>query len=417
MNKKPHIVIIGAGFGGVYTAKYLLHKLGDTADVTLVSRDNYFLFTPLLHEVATGSLSHWSVVEPVAEIFRGTHLHFCQGEVHNIDLVGKSVQGENCSFQYDYLVIASGAETNTYGIPGVAEHSLKLKTLSDAVTLRKRVIESIKKASHEDDQAERKRLLSFVIVGAGPTGVELAAELAEFIFQVAKSYYASALSAHEISITLIASSPDIVPQFSPKVRERALAILTRKGIEILLGTAVTKVSADGVEVKSGFIPAGTIIWVAGVEASLPPIAGEVHMHKSGRLMVNEYLQAEEHTDVFALGDGAILPMKEGEQPVPQLAQVAVQEAKVVAKNISFLMSASRPRAQLTRFVYHQKGMLISLGSWQAAGDIFGWHPSGHLMWFLWRTIYLFKFNSWRKRLSIVVEWTINLFTPRDISEI
>jgi NADH dehydrogenase len=431
MTRKPHIVIIGAGFGGVYTAKYLLRELDDLADVTLVSRDNYFLFTPLLHEVATGSLSHQSVVEPVAEIFRGTHLHFCQGEVHNIDLVGKSVQGENCSFQYDYLVIASGAETNTYGIPGVAEHSLKLKTLSDAVTLRKRVIESIKKASHTDDQAERKRLLSFVIVGAGPTGVELAAELTEFVFQVAKSYYARALSAHEISITLIASSPDIVPQFSPKVRARALTILTRKGIEILLGTAVTKVSADGVEVKSGFISAGTIVWVAGVEASLPSMTGEVHLHKSGRLMVNEFLQIEGHTEAFAIGDAAM---------VPQLAQAAVQEAKVVAKNISTLikvkqdcttdsslkitsrnMSACNPRAQtppvLSRFVYKSKGMLISLGSWQAAGDIFGIHPGGPLMWFLWRTIYLFKFNSWRKRLSIVVEWTINLFTPRDISEI
>jgi NADH dehydrogenase len=427
MNKKPHILIIGGGFGGVYTAKYLLRELGDTVDVTLVSRDNYFLFTPLLHEVATGSLSHQSVVEPVVEIFRGTHLHFCQGEVHNIDLVGKSVQGENCSFQYDYLVIASGAETNTYGIPGVAEHSLKLKTLSNAVTLRKRVIESIKKASHTDDQAERKRLLSFVVVGAGPTGVELTAELAEFIFQVAKSYYASALSSHEISITLIASSPDIVPQFSPKVRERALAVLTRKGIEILLGTAVLKVSINGVDVKDNskdastqtrFISAGTIVWVAGVLASLPPMTGEAHIHKSGRIMVNEYMQAEEHADVFALGDGAILPFKEGEQPVPQLAQVAIQEAKIVSGNISSLVESGEGKlAALIPFIYHSKGMLISLGSWQAAGDIFGIHPGGPLMWFLWRTIYLFKFNSWRKRLSIVVEWTINLFTPRDISEI
>ena len=427
MDKRPHIVIVGAGFGGVYTAKHLVRELGDRADITIISRNNYFLFTPLLHEVATGSLSYQSVVEPVVEIFRGTHLHFCQGEVHQIDFDAKTVISDNCSFVYDFIVISSGAETNMYGIPGVDEHTFMLKNLHDAVTLRKRVIESIKKASHTDDQAERKRLLSFVVVGGGPTGVELCAELAEFVFQVAKSYYASALSTHEISITLIASSPDIVPQFSPKVRQRALAILAGKGIEILLGTAVSKVSAEGVDIKDNskdgtaqarFVPAGTVVWVAGVAASLPPIVGEAHMHKSGRLMVNGYMQAEGHAEAFALGDGAILPMKEGEMPVPQLAQAAIQEAKTVANNISAMIESKEgERPVLTTFTYHSKGMLISLGLWQAAGDIFGLHPSGSLMWFVWRTTYLFKFNSWRKRFSIVVEWTINLFTPRDISEI
>jgi NADH dehydrogenase len=447
MNKKPHIIIIGAGFGGVYTAKYLGRKLGKIeADITVISRDNYFLFTPLLHEVATGSLSHQSIIEPIVEIFRRKNIHFIQGEVRHIDPEVKTVETDGWSFSYDYLVISSGAETNTYGIKGVAEHTIKLKTLSDALALRKRIIESIKKASHTDDQVERKHLLSFIIVGGGPTGVELAAELDEFVFQVAKSYYATALSAHEISITLIASSADLLPQFSPQVRSKALSVLSKKGIEVLLNRTVLEVSKDGVSTKGGlstkddqsssnFIPAGTIIWVAGVEASLPEMNGENHIHKSGRLMVNEYLEVEGHTEVFALGDAAILPIKEGQLPVPQLAQTAVQEAKIVAENISTLIKYNRnctsnsslstspqsseysPRTQLKYFTYRSKGMLVSLGSWQAAGDIFGLHPSGPLMWFLWRTVYLFKFTPWRKRFSIMFEWTINLFTPRDISEI
>ncbi|MDR3558137.1 MAG: NAD(P)/FAD-dependent oxidoreductase [Candidatus Pacebacteria bacterium] len=427
MDKKPHIVIVGAGFGGVYAAKHLVSALGDAVEITLINRDNYFLFTPLLHEVATGSLSHQSVVEPIAEIFRGTHVHFAQTEVHRIDFDNKSVEAELRTFPYDYLIVASGAKTNVYGIPGVAEHSIMLKTLSDALSLRKRIIETIKTASHTNDPAERKHLLSFVIVGGGPTGVELTAELSEFVQQVAKSYYSNALHADEISVTLIASGADLVPQFSPQVRARALSVLKGKSIEILLGTSVTEIMTDGVSTKDArgtrFIPAGTVVWVAGVEATLPDMVGEAHMHKSGRLMVDEFLQVQGHTGAFAIGDGAIPTVKEGEMPVPQLAQSAVQEAKVVAKNIAALIesSAADPRAQgrpvLSSFVYHSKGMLISLGSWQAAGDIFGFHPSGPVMWFMWRTTYLFKFIPWRKRFSIVVEWTINLFSPRDISEV
>jgi NADH dehydrogenase len=428
-HKKPHILVIGAGFGGVYTARYLVHELHDEADITIISRDNYFLFTPLLHEVATGGLSNRSVTEPIAEIFRGTDVRFVQNEVHSLDFEGKTVETDMRAFSYDYLVVSSGAETNTYDIPGVAEFTLKLKTLPDAVALRKRIIESIKTASHTDDQNERKNLLSFIIVGAGPTGVELTIELAEFIFQVAKSYYASALSAHEISITLIASGNDLVPQFSPEVRAKALSVLREKGIEILLNTAVIRVSAIGVDMrdnskigaaKTRFLPAGTIVWVAGVEASLPEMKGKMRLHKNGRLMVNDFLQVEGYADCFALGDAAILPTRDGEPPIPQLAQSAVQEARIVAKNISVLIKGEQDRTtfpNLTSFTYKSKGMLISLGSWQAAGDMFGMHPSGRLMWFLWRTIYLFKFNSWRKRLSIVFEWTINIFTPRDISEI
>jgi len=429
MDKKPHIVIIGAGFGGVYAAKHLLKELGDAAEITLINRDNYFLFTPLLHEVATGSLSHQSVIEPIAEIFRGTHVHFAETDVHRIDFENKTVEAEDRSFTYDYLVVASGAETNTYGIPGVKENAYPLKTLSDSIMLRTRIIDSVKRAAQSNDYDDRKRLLSFVVVGAGPTGVELVAELAEFVYQVAKSYYSNALAAHEISISLIASSADIVPQFSPKVRAKASSVLQKKDIQIFLGTAVSKISVDGVYInekpkgsetpETRFVTAGTVIWVAGIEPALPEMKGEAHMHKSGRLMVNEFLQIEGHTETFALGDGAILPLKEGDMPVPQLAQTATQEAKIVAKNISLLIEAGidPKKAVLVPFKLRLKGMLLSLGSGQATGDIFGMHPSGPLMWFIWRTIYLFKFIPWRKRLSIVVEWTINLFSPRDISEV
>lgn len=434
MEQRIRIVIVGNGFGGVYTAKHL-HSLVERglAEITIIGRANHFLFTPLLHEVATGGLSPTSVVEPLHEVFRHSNIRCLEMEVGKVDLTEQAVigacRGTPERIPYDYLVIASGAETNSYGIKGVAEHAYTLKTLADAVAIRNRIIQAVEEASATTDAMKRKQLLSFAVVGAGPTGVEIVSEMIEFLEELVGDYYSKNLSLADISVSLISAGPDIVAQFVPTLRKRALDILTAKKVKVLLNMAVCEVDEHGVVARCGtaepsLLSAGTVVWVAGVKGtpvSLVEKSGvvPVTVHPSGRLVVSEQLQLPGYEQVFALGDAATHLVGADARPLPMLAQVAEQEAEVVAANIKALVESrlsGRP-ASLFPYKLHLKGMLLSLGQWQAVGDIYGFHFSGPLMWWVWRTAYLSKFLSWRKRCKIMFEWTINLFSPRDITRV
>ncbi len=379
MNNKIKIIIIGGGFGGTYTARYLssLSQSG-IADITLISRDNYFLFTPLLHEVATGSLTPNNVIESIEEILQGKKIKFIQDEVVSIDINNKKVKTKTSELEYDYLVISSGAETNYYGTIGAKENSFTLKNLNDAITIRKSIIDLHKK---EGD-------ISSIVIGAGPTGVELAAELIEFL---------------HTKVTLVAASKDVLHQFPMKLQQIAHRELLRKNVNVMVDRVVTSVEPGKVIFKDGTsISAKNIIWVAGVKPSAPIIDG-IEYEKSGRIKVDEYLRINNR--VFALGDVS--------GTTPMLAQVATQQGMSVAGNII----ANITNKPLLPFIFNQKGLLVSLGKWYAAGEISGITMKGPIMWLIWRTIYLFNFHCWRKRIEIVVEWIINLFSPRDITEI
>jgi NADH dehydrogenase len=406
--KKAHVVIVGGGFGGIYTARHLGPLIREgKVDVTLINKSNYFLFTPLLHEVATGGLSPTSVVEPIREIFRGESVHFLQDEVKTIDQANKRVITVNRTIGYDYLVVSSGAETNYYGTLGAEMNTITLKSLDDALTIRRTIIDACEKAAHIHDDEERKRLLSMVIVGGGATGVELATEIIEFLEETLCSYYGTTchLKKSDMNVTVVAASPDLLPPFPPALREIAKKELIRKGIKVLLNETVTEVKQNRIIFKDGsFIDAGTIIWVAGVKPKSPDIAG-IEKEKNGRIKIDENLRVVGHPEIFALGDtGGSAPM---------LAQVAVQQGKIVAANIA----ATINNTPLSAFTFVEKGLLVSLGQWYAAGRLFGVTMKGPLMWWIWRTVYLFNFHSWRKRFKIGVEWTVNLFYPRDITEI
>ncbi len=404
---KFHVVIIGGGFGGTYTAKYLtpLIALGKI-EVTLINRTNYFLFTPLLHEVATGGLSPTSVVEPIREIFRHSTVRFIQDEVRSIDVSLKQVSTATATLSYDYLVVSSGAETNYYGTPGAQENTLTLKDMRDALMLRKRLIDMCEKGALTSDESERRKTLSCVIVGAGPTGVELAAEIMEFMQENLCAYYHKCgFSKTDMRVTLVAASPDVLPQFPPELRPLAEAELVRKGIHVMTSESVVEVKPGKILfADKSFLEAGTIVWVAGVKPSVTEIAG-IEKEKNGRIKIDEFLRMVGHTEIFALGDVS--------GTAPMLAQVASQQAKTVAENIS----ASISQTPLTAFKFHEKGLLVSLGQWYAVGKIFGIVMKGPFMWLVWRTAYLFNFHSWRKRVKIGFEWTINLFYPRDITEV
>ncbi len=400
MNKK-NIIIVGGGFGGIYTALHLVKIFNkEDVNITLINKSNFFLFTPLLHEVATGGLSPDSIIESVREVFRGTCVNIIEDTVIEISTQEKKVKTATTSFIYDYLVISTGAETNFFCTEGVKEHAFTLKNLSDAITLRNHILATCEKAV----TTKNKDLLAVGIVGAGPTGVELAAELLEYMQHTICMYYRnSGFKKEDIKINLITTTPDIISQFPPDMREIAMNQLKKIGINILTNAIVTKVDQNMLIFKDGTsLKAHTLVWVAGVTPTLSEIKGIV-VGQKGRMDIQKTLQVIENPEIFALGDAA--------GTGPMLAQVAVQQGKTVAENIYALVKGNN----LIDFEFKQKGLLISIGQWFAIGNFFGLTFSGRIMWWIWRTAYLFNFLSWRKRFEIAGEWTTNLFYPRDIT--
>ncbi len=429
--RRPHVVILGAGFGGVYVAKRLKRAVRNgEIDLTIINRTNSFLFTPLLHEVATGGLSPRTVAEPLREIFARTGVRIIQGQVESINSVGRRLSvrtGEHSlKLDYDYLVIATGAETNFYGIPGAAENTLSLKSLKDAIKIRDRIIDAFEEAVVTEDEAKRRALLSFAIVGGGATGVEVAAELAEFIDGMVKRYYGDAhcrvgdprhCRREEPKVALIHAGKELLEQFAPSLRASVYRHLSQKGVAVMVEAVVTEVTAEGLKLASGTaIPAATIIWTAGVKASAPVFEDVKPTLIGGRMAVDNYFRLLGSKDIFVLGDAAAYVDQYGgshQKPLPQLAQVAEAQSETVAANVL----ASIRKQLLQDFHYESKGSMVSVGQWFAIGEIYSMHMAGRFTWWLWRTVYLFKFASWKKRIRIGFEWFIQMFFPRDITRI
>ncbi len=427
--KKPHIVIVGAGFGGVYIARHLVRAVEEKLiDVTIVSATNYFLFTPLLHEVATGGLRPTSVSEPLREIFKNSGMMIYQGLVTEVDMAEQKIKIAEKEISFDYLVIATGAETNYYGIPGARENTMPLKNLGDAMVIREKIINSFEMAVMSENLADKKRLLSFAVVGGGATGVETVAEVAEFVCEIRKKYLNKKYKLPTALIYLISSGPEILKPFNQKIRQLAEEHLREIGVNIMLGVSVSSVESGVINLDGRkTVTADTIIWAGGVTPTVPKFFADQPENVSGRLSVNEFLQMKNRNNVFVLGDCA---WEESEKDAisamgvlngsatsapgrPMLAQVAVAQSKVVAENIM----ASVSGLPMLPFVFKSKGNFISLGQWYAAGEIFGLTISGKIAWWVWRTVYLFNFASWEKRLKIAFEWSLNLFLPRDTTKL
>ena len=432
---KPRILILGAGFGGMYVAKKLQpYAEKGEIELTIVNRTNYFLFTPLLHEVATGGLNPRSVAEPLREVFRGSKVHIIQGTVDFINLdakmVGLKANEHACEMEYDYLVIATGAESNYYGIPGADKLTYPLKDLSDAARIRNRVIDVFEHAMLLNTREERMKELSFAVVGGGPTGVETAAELSEFIAGMVKRYYhdtecqpgdVGSCHPEEPTITLIHTGKELLEQFKPSLRQAAARRLMHNGVVLQLNSVVTAVTKDGLMLANDMtVQANTIVWAAGVKPSIPHFEDATPATYAGRLAVDEFFKIKGQERVFAMGDVAAYIDSDnpnvgpkGPTPVPMLAQVAEAQSKTVAYN---LIAAIKDK-KLKQFHYHSKGSMVSVGQWFAIGEIFSFDLAGRFTWWLWRTVYLFKFASWQKRFRIAFEWTVQMLYPRDITKI
>ncbi len=412
--KPVKITIVGGGFGGIYALKKF-HKLfhgNKNIKITLVNEKNYFLFTPLLHEVATGGVNAGNIVESIRKILGCCVETLHIGKVTNIDLKNHKLEMATGTWDFDYLVLAPGAETNFYDIPGAEENSFTLKTLDDAVRLKDHLITLVDQASFVLDRKRRSDMLRFIVVGGGPTGVELAAELQEFLKKTFSRYYPEDLI-EDISVIIVQKTSDIVPQFSELLRKKSLEILQKKGLEILFNTEVKEVTKEEVKFSIGnSLKTKTVVWTAGVKPANISFAEKVEKEMNGRLKVNQYLQLEKYPFVYAVGDVAGVKSEDGSF-FSALAQVAVKEAEIAVENIKNQIEGQA----LKSFMYKNEGTLVSLGKWMAAGEIFGFNFSGHFAWWVWRTVYLFKLVSWQKKARVALDWTLTAFSARDISEL
>lgn len=411
MLKKKKIVILGGGFGGLYT--YLgLKKLCvfDKIDITIVNRTNYFLFTPMLHEVATGGLARHQIVESIRQVIYKSHANLHVAEVLSIDADKQIVNTDTGILEYDILVIALGSTTNFYNTKGAEENSFTLKDLHGAVEMRANFIDAFENASLMKESSERKKELSFGVIGGGPTGVELVAETAELFLDTFSRYYEGKIFPSEVSLYLINRTSEILMPFNLSLRKSAIKTLKNKGIKVLINAGVKEMQKDIVILDDDTVlPIKHIVWTAGVKPNTLNFREQIILDKSDRILTNEFLQIAEFPNIFAIGDVASII----NNTLPMLAQVAVKQGTHTAENIKRFIYNKK----LLPFSYKSNGELVSLGQWNGIANIKGIKLSGPVAWFLWRTVYLFKFISGSKKLKIAMDWTVNAFYPRDITKI
>lgn len=411
MNEKKRIVILGAGFAGMHTYLGFDRDLREHHEITIIDQHNHFLFTPMLHEAATGVLDLHSIAVPVQNLIQSED-HFHQASVTCVNMENQFVETTDGHFEYDILISALGAQTQFFGTPGAEEHSFPLKTLHDAKVLRNHMIDCFEQASDEQDESKRKQLLHLVIVGGGPTGVEFASEAAGLYYDTLSTLYAGRIDMNEAQLTLVNAGDAVLKMFHEKFQQYAQQTLTKQGVTVLNETRVASVSKDGITTATeSKILAKTVVWAAGVSAKplecVSPIA-----HERNRIHIDKTLRVPDHDNVFVLGDMSLYPTEEG-RGLPMLAQVASQQGKHTAMNIRRLLTGD----QLEPFLYQPRGVMASLGSWEAVAEVFGMRFTGFIAHILWKTVYLSLIMSWRKRIAIMSNWFSNLFSKRDIAQI
>jgi NADH dehydrogenase len=367
----------------------------------------------MLHEVTSGSVEPRHVVWPIRALGRKTRVTFERREVLSIALEGGKVLTDQGEVGYDYLVIALGSTTNYFGVTGAREKAFSFKTLTDAVRLRNHLLEMFEQADLEQDPERRRKLLSFILVGAGCTGVELATELRDLAQRTLGRHYPR-LDVREVRIVLAEASGRIIPCVSDRLADLGLEKLRRKGIEVRLHAPVVGVRDGAVELANGeVLSTATIIWTAGVKANPVVEALPVEKDKLGRVVVNEYLELPPFPGVFAIGDGAHCWDRRLQAALPPTAQVAVQQARCVAGNIARELRGQGKEP----FVYRHRGDLVSLGAGDGVGEIAGLAFSGLPAWLLWRSVFLAKLIGWKNRIRVALDWIIGSLFERDVAKL
>jgi len=397
------VVIVGAGFGGLRVARALRRA---PVQVVLLDRNNYHLFQPLLYQVATAGLEPEEIAKPARAILRGQkNFDFRMVEVTRVDFAAKRLETTAGPIAYDFLVLAPGGETNFFGLESVQRYGLGLKDIADAITIRNHVLTCFEQAMLEPDAEQRRALLTFIVVGGGPTGVEMAGALSELIRLVLVKDYPR-LNIKDVRILLLEATQTLLPALPERLREAAGKTLWRKYVEVRFGATVADYDGRQARLKSGeIIPAQTLIWAAGVRAAplnsalgvLPPGG------RQGRIPVEPTLQLAGHPEVFIIGDAAY--REQGGEPLPMVAPVAIQMGESVARNI-----ARQLRGQpLEPFRYHDQGTLATIGRNAAVAHVFGLQLSGFPAWVIWLVVHIIQLIGFRNKLFVLLNWAWDYF--------
>jgi NADH dehydrogenase len=417
LTSRRHIVILGAGFGGLYTAKNLerLLRADDKVEVTLVNRDNFFVMTPLLFETGSGILDPRHAVAAIRTYLKRTN--FVQAEIEKINLdtqrIGVRIEGgDPYEIPYDQLVIALGGITNRKIVPG-AEDVMTFKNMGDAILVRNHGIQRFERADIEGNPAAKRRALTFVVIGAGFVGVELMGEMSVFLPNVSRAYHN--IARNELRFVLLEAGPRIAPEFDEKMSAYMTKVLQKRGVEVRVSTPVERIEPGRVILKGGeTIEAETVIGAMGVTPA--PLIATIPVEKSrkGAIVTDAEMRVPGRAGVWAIGDCASIPSPEG-KPYPPLAQHALREARVLACNL-IAMLRGRPQ-EVRPFVYETKGLLAALGHYNGVGRIKKVRLYGFVAWWVWRSYYLFQMPQWSRRLRIVIDWTVGLFFRNDVVQL
>jgi NADH dehydrogenase len=410
------VLILGGGFGGIYTALGLERQLRaeDRTEITLVSAENFFLFTPMLCEVASSSIDTNHAINPIRRMFRTAR--FVQGEATAIDVEARTVRvihpgGHEQEYRYDHLVLSVGARTGFFGMKDVEEHALTAKTLGDALHLRNWAIEMLETAEVEPNPAKRAELLTFVVAGGGLTGVEMAGELNDLVRQALKSY--PTLNQREVRIILVEAMPRLMPEFDANLANFAMSRLRAAGVEVWLNARVSGAGANVVHLASGSsINTRTLVWTTGVAPNPFIAASPLPKDERGWIVVDAHMRVAGLPGVWALGDCARVPdvTRPGHNH-PATAQHAIRQASQLAANIAAVIHGLPTQP----FLYKTLGQMATLGHYNGVGVIGGLRVWGFPAWVLWRSYYLWRLPRLEKRLRVAVDWTVDLFFGRDIS--
>jgi NADH dehydrogenase len=415
MAEPTKIVIVGGGFAGTTTALQLERSLRRRTDVsiTLIDSENFFTFTPLLPEVPSGSIQPKHIVFPLRALLRRTQVR--QAHVHQIDLRNRMVVAAHCSacgadqIPFDHLVLALGSVPNYFGLPGVRENSLTIKSLADATALHAHLIDKLEHADLQSDPAARRQLLMFIVAGGGFAGVETLAEVNDFVHG-ARRFYPN-IRDDEVQMILVHSGDRILPEVNERLSQYAANKLRKRGVNVLLRTRVLACDSGRVRLSDGSdYSAATFVWAAGTAPS--PILDrlDVPRTRTGKIEVDAAMAVKDRPGLWAIGDSASIPDVNTGGFCPPTAQFALRQGKRLAKNIVARIDGrdSEP------FRFKALGLLAGLGRRCAVAEIFGLRFSGFIAWWLWRTVYLLKLPGFERKLRVALDWTLDLFFPRDI---